>query len=175
MDTLTTNDANLNAMLAELLQDLEGLPCTWETLEQARESIHSIIHQTYNNFLICQPKDNQKNEEFKKFLFTSLENIITASLHKQIYGLVLAQFQKDDEMLYEKCKELAAIKVTADQLGAMEDYTIPLPSAVRKPLQKSTQIIIQFLTGCRTCIIRYPHNSERQIQLPFCYVRFGTR
>lgn len=129
MDALSTN-INYGKLLSDLLTDLQGLPCTWKSLDDAKNSIHSIIHQTYNNFLICQSIDNQKNGEFKSFMFKSLENIITASLHDQIYQLILTQFQNEDDMLYKKCHELAAQKVTADQLGAIEDYAIPLPSAV---------------------------------------------
>lgn len=128
MDNLMTNPDN--SLLNELFAILTTLPTTWESLEDCKNSVHNIIQQTFNNFLITQSIEYQKNTEFKKFLATSIENIVMASLHEKIYALIRLQFAEEDEMIYNKCKELAALKVTADQLGASEEYAIPLPAAV---------------------------------------------
>lgn len=123
-------EANQDEMLSELFFLLETLTNKWESLEDVENEINNIIEQQFNNFLICQPIEKQKNKEFHKLLYTSLENIIFAYLHEHIFRLVCVKFKKDDEDIYKKCLELSALKVTADQLGAIEDYAIPLPAAV---------------------------------------------
>lgn len=127
MNNVSTNQ---DVMLSELFSILDTLINKWESLEDAQNEIPNIIEQEYNNFLITQPLHKQKNEAFQKLLYTSLESIVLAFLHEHIFRLIYTQYEEDDEIIYKKCLELSALKVTADQLGALEDYAIPLPAAV---------------------------------------------
>lgn len=127
---LSSIHIDYQSMLTELFDVLETLPSTWECLDDVQKSVHNIIQQTYNNFLISQSVEKQRDEEFQMFLLSSLEDIVMAFLHEHIFGLICTQFQAEDEMIYKKSHELSTLKVTADQLGALEDYAIPLPAAV---------------------------------------------
>lgn len=51
--------------------------------------------------------------------------------HKKVFSFICLKLETEDELMYKKCCELSALKVTPDQLGALEDYSIPLPATVR--------------------------------------------
>lgn len=53
-----------------------------------------------------------------------------ASVHQKIFPLICEKFKTEDEIFHKKCCELSALKVTPDQLGALVDYSIPLPATV---------------------------------------------
>lgn len=130
MNNEEVGQINQELFLSELFVLLEALMEKWTSLEDVENEIQNIIDQEYNNFLISQPIDKQKNVEFQKLLYISLENVIMAFLNDHIFRLICTQFEKDDMVIYNKCLELSALKVTADQLGALEDYAIPFPAAV---------------------------------------------
>jgi hypothetical protein len=44
--------------------------------------------------------------------------------------MVCDKYHEDDAQVLRLVKELASVGVTADQLGAPEDFAIPLPAAV---------------------------------------------
>jgi hypothetical protein len=52
-------------------------------------------------------------------------------LHDLVFQMVCNKQHEDDAQILGLVKELASAGVTADQLGAPEDFAIPLPAAVR--------------------------------------------
>jgi hypothetical protein len=52
-------------------------------------------------------------------------------LHDLVFQMVCSTHCEDDAQILRLVKELASVGVTADQLGAPEDFAIPLPAAVR--------------------------------------------
>lgn len=62
-------------------------------------------------------------------------------LHDLVFQMVCNKHREDDAQILGLVKELASAGVTADQLGAPEDFAIPLPAAVR----------------CFICIYRHTH------------------
>lgn len=51
-------------------------------------------------------------------------------LHDSVFQMACSKHHEDDAQILELVKELASVGVTADQLGAPEDFAIPLPAAV---------------------------------------------
>jgi hypothetical protein len=52
-------------------------------------------------------------------------------LHDTVFYMVCNSHSDDDTQILGLVKELASVGVTADQLGAPEDFAVPLPAAVR--------------------------------------------
>ena len=51
-------------------------------------------------------------------------------LHDVVFHMVCNEHSEDDAQVLGLVKELASVGVTADQLGAPEDFAVPLPAAV---------------------------------------------
>ena len=51
-------------------------------------------------------------------------------LHDVVFHMVCNEHCEDDAQVLGLVKELASVGVTADQLGAPEDFAVPLPAAV---------------------------------------------
>lgn len=44
--------------------------------------------------------------------------------------IIQKQFKEDDDYLFEKCKILCHMNITAEQLGGNQSYAVPLSAAV---------------------------------------------
>ncbi|PNF18909.1 hypothetical protein B7P43_G01383 [Cryptotermes secundus] len=80
--------------------------------------------------LKTHPLDRQRDAHFQNLLSISLENFIMSRLHDLVFQMVCNKHNEDDAQILGLVKELASAGVTADQLGAPEDFAIPLPAAV---------------------------------------------
>ncbi|GLV32532.1 hypothetical protein CBL_00758 [Carabus blaptoides fortunei] len=117
-------------ILEELFYDLDKLPSTWHSLKDAEYSIHTIVQKSFMNFFNCLPTSKQEDENYKNSLLSSLENMIMAVSHEKVFRFICLKLEAEDELMYTKCCDLSALKVTPDQLGALEDYSIPLPATI---------------------------------------------
>ena len=52
-------------------------------------------------------------------------------VHDLVFQMVSNSHAGEDARILSLVKELASVGVTADQLGAPEDFAVPLPAAVR--------------------------------------------
>jgi hypothetical protein len=59
-----------------------------------------------------------------------LTSYILSHLHDLVFHMVCNKHCDDDAEILGQVKELASVGVTADQLGAPEDFAVPLPAAV---------------------------------------------
>ncbi|KAK7861943.1 hypothetical protein R5R35_006314 [Gryllus longicercus] len=116
-------DTNLKSLVAEA--------SFWnEDLDNIKDKIHEVLSIHWVQFLQSQTLELQREARFQKLLTTALENHITHSLHDTLFPVICHRHRLQDEAVLSQLRELASRGVTADQLGAPEDFAVPLPAAV---------------------------------------------
>ncbi|XP_069679944.1 ankyrin repeat domain-containing protein 27-like isoform X2 [Periplaneta americana] len=100
------------------------------SLPSIREKIHDTMSGYWMALLKTHPLERQRDARFQNLLSISLENYIMSRLHDLVFQMVCRKHEEDDALVLKLVKELASIGVTADQLGAPEDFAVPLPAAV---------------------------------------------
>ncbi|XP_023721770.1 ankyrin repeat domain-containing protein 27 isoform X2 [Cryptotermes secundus] len=101
-----------------------------DSLQVVREKVHDTMSCYWMTLLKTHPLDRQRDAHFQNLLSISLENFIMSRLHDLVFQMVCNKHNEDDAQILGLVKELASAGVTADQLGAPEDFAIPLPAAV---------------------------------------------
>jgi hypothetical protein len=119
-------------MLDKLGQELQELCPTLQSnsLPVVRERVHDIMSCYWMTLLKTHSLDRQRDARFQSSLSISLENYIMNHLHNVVFHMVCNKHCEDDAQVLGLVKELASVGVTADQLGAPEDFAVPLPAAV---------------------------------------------
>ncbi|GFG37242.1 hypothetical protein Cfor_10937 [Coptotermes formosanus] len=115
----------LGPELQELCSALQS-----NSLPAVRERVHDTMSCYWMALLKTHPLDRQRDARFQSLLSISLENYIMSHLHDLVFHMVCTKHCDDDTQILGLVKELASVGVTADQLGAPEDFAVPLPAAV---------------------------------------------
>ncbi|XP_067014979.2 ankyrin repeat domain-containing protein 27 [Anabrus simplex] len=94
------------------------------------DKIHDILGRHWTLLLQTHPLDVQRDGRFQHLLTVCLENYIMNRLHNLVFPAVSSMHREKDSIIMKRALELAGVGVTADQLGAPEDFAVPLPAAV---------------------------------------------
>lgn len=114
--------SNFELILNDLLDDLQNKCAHYISVDDTKNEINKIYNSVLLKFI---------NNEMSEHLFLSdLQNIIMLPVHEKVFSLICEENRLEDQIIYHKCCELSALKVTSDQLGAMEDFSIPLPATI---------------------------------------------
>ncbi|XP_021918868.1 uncharacterized protein LOC110829448 isoform X2 [Zootermopsis nevadensis] len=118
----------LNKLGPELQQLCSALLS--DSLLAVRERVHDTMNCYWVTLLKTHTLDRQRDAHFQNLLSISIENYIMSHLHDSVFQMACSKHHEDDAQILQLVKELASVGVTADQLGAPEDFAIPLPAAV---------------------------------------------
>jgi len=118
--------------LVKLGQELQELCSALRSnsLPAVRERVHDTMSCYWMALLKTHSLDRQRDARFQSLLSISLENYIMSHLHDMVFHMVCNEHCDDDKQILGLVKELGSVGVTADQLGAPEDFAVPLPAAV---------------------------------------------
>jgi hypothetical protein len=65
-------------------------------------------------------------------------SMVMSRLHDAIFPAICEKFNVEDRLLTERATEFCKLRITADQLGARIEFSVPLPAAVSKRLSPET-------------------------------------
>ncbi|KAJ9579187.1 hypothetical protein L9F63_024706, partial [Diploptera punctata] len=131
VDFLTQSEAYIE-ILVKLGPELRNLYPTLmtESLPVVREKMHDLMGRYWMAILKTHTLDRQRDARFQNLISISVENYIMSRMHDLVFQMVSIAHEEEDVRILSLVKELASVGVTADQLGAPEDFAVPLPAAV---------------------------------------------
>ncbi|PSN51356.1 hypothetical protein C0J52_07920 [Blattella germanica] len=131
VEFLTRSEAHVE-ILTKLGPELRSLcpVLLTESLPNVRERMHDLMSSYWMALLKTHSLDRQRDARFQNLISISVENYIMSRIHDLVFQMVCSRYEEEDSKILSLVKELAGAGVTVDQLGAPEDFAVPLPAAV---------------------------------------------